>query len=136
MTRLVGETVMQRKMCLAELVRDHLRFELGHTAELIENRTNSAGHTDTVLVNSSLGLIHLTASSSLDQNERIRTTDYQKGEQNFLADKTYVAYGWNTKDARTIILFVPTTSLVGIESLSRSELQKLSNRELNKVFKN
>lgn len=134
MTRLVGDTVAMRKKCLAELVRDHL-MGLGHMAELVEHRTNSAGHTDTVVVASSLGLIHLTATSSLDPNEKIRVVDYKHGEQHFLADKAYVAYGWNTSDARTIILLVPASDLVGADSLSRSELLKLSNRELNKVFK-
>lgn len=130
---LVGDTIAARKKCLAYLVAEHLNSK-GHSAQVHENRTNSKGHTDLVVVESSIGLIHLTASSNLDPNEKIRISDYQSDKQDFLADKTYVAYGWNTKDNRTIILFVLTDDLLGIENMCKSDIQKISKRDLNKVF--
>ncbi len=133
MSLLVGDTVPKRKKCLAELVKEHL-IALGHEAKIIENRTNSAGHTDQVIVESAIGLIHLTASSSLEPNASIRAADYQEGEQAFLADKEFVVYGWNTKDQRTIIMFVPAKKIQGKASLTKSEIKQLSERTLNKVF--
>lgn len=133
MSLLVGDTVLKRKKCLAELVKEHL-ITLGYEAKTIENRTNSAGHTDQVIVESSIGVIHLTASSSLEPNASIRAADYQEGGQDFLADKNYVAYGWNTKDRRTIIMFVPAREIEGKASLTKNEIKKLSERTLNKVF--
>jgi hypothetical protein len=133
MSLIVGDTVSKRKRCLAELVKKHL-IALGHEAKLIDNRTNSAGHTDQVIVDSSLGIIHVSASSSLEPNASIRAADYQEGGQSFLVDKKYVAFGWNTKDKRTIIMFVNSKEVDGKPSLTKNEIKQLSERALNKVL--
>ena len=133
MSFIFGDTVSKRKKCLAELVKDHL-LALGHDAKLTENRTNSAGHTDQIVVESSIGIIHISASSSLEPNASIRAADYQEGDQSFLADKSYVAFGWNTKDQRTIIMFVQSAEIEGKSSLTKNEIKKLSDRDLNKVL--
>jgi hypothetical protein len=130
---IVGDTVSKRKKCLASLVEKHL-ISLGHEAQLIENHTNSADHTDQVVVKSSIGLIHITASSDTDPNASIRASDYQDGKQDFLVDKSHVAFGWNTKDRRTIILFVPAIYVEGKTSLTKSEINQLSDQGLNKVM--
>lgn len=133
MSHIVGDTISKRKRCLAELVKEHL-ISLGHEAEVIENRTNSAGHTDQVVVESSIGIIHVSASSSLEPNACIRAADYQEGGQAFLVDKKYVAFGWNTKDRRTIVMFVQAKAVEGKPSLTKIEIYKLSERALNKVL--
>ena len=53
MSSIFGDTVSKRKKCLAELDKDHL-LALGHDAKLTENRTNSAGHTDQIVVESQM----------------------------------------------------------------------------------
>lgn len=131
---IIGKTVLDRKKCLASLVEEHLN-SLGKAATIIENRTNSKGHTDRVLVQSSIGLIHLTASVNQDPDGSIPTSDYQDGSQDFLADKDFVAYGWNTKDKRTMIMFVPVDSVLGNKSLSKSQIRASSNRDYNVVLK-
>tara|TARA_B100000745_G_scaffold166791_1_gene109177 strand:- start:40 stop:450 length:411 start_codon:yes stop_codon:yes gene_type:complete len=133
MSFIVGDTILKRKKCLAELVRDHLTA-LGYEAKMTENRTNSAGHTDQFVVESSIGLIHISASSNLEPNASIRAANYQEGSQHFLAEKKYVAFGWNTKDKRTIIMFVPAKEVEGKPSLTKNEIKKLSERSLNKVL--
>jgi len=133
MSFIVGDTVPKRKKCLTELVKDHL-IALGHEAKTTETRTNSAGHTDQVVVESSIGLIHISASSNLEPNASIRAADYQEGSQHFLVDKSYVAFGWNTKDKRTIIMFVPAKEVEGKPSLTKTEIKQLSERSLNKVL--
>ncbi|WP_312961139.1 hypothetical protein [Stutzerimonas nitrititolerans] len=133
MSLIIGDTVSKRKRCLAELVKEHL-IALGHEAELVENRTNSAGHTDQVIVDSSIGIIHVSASSSLEPNASIRAGDYQEGCQDFLVDKKYIAFGWNTKDKRTIIMFVHAKEIEGKSSLTKNEIKQLSERILNKVL--
>lgn len=133
MILIIGSTVLKRKKCLAELVEKHLNT-IGHKAKLIEKRTNSAGHTDRVLIESDIGLVHLTASSKLQSNERIRTARYKDGDQAFLADKAYVAYGWNTNDDRTFIMFVPVAMVKGKTSLTKTEIENLSERNLNAIL--
>lgn len=133
MPLLIGDTVSKRKKCLAELVEKHLNA-IGHKAKLIERRANSAGHTDRVLIESDLGFIHLTASSNLQPNERIRTARYKDGDQAFLADKAYVAYGWNTEDDRTLIMFVSAGAIKGKVALTKTEIEKLSDQNLNAVL--
>ena len=133
MSLLAGETVSKRKKCLASLVAKHL-ISLGHEASVVENRKNSAGHIDRVVVESSIGLIHLTASSSREANAAIPAADFKDGDQSFLADKTYVAYGWNSKDQRTVIMFVEAAKIWGKKSLTKNEIRQLSERHLNKVI--
>lgn len=131
---LSGKTVLERKKCLAALVARHLA-SLGHTASVVEGRINSQGHTDRVLVESSIGLVHLTASVNREPDGSIPTSDYEDGSQSFLADKDFVAYGWNTKDNRTMIMFVPTASVIGNKSLSKGQIRSASNREYSTVLR-
>ena len=77
---ITGTTVLERKKCLAALVAGHLT-SLGHTASIIEGRINSQGHTDRVLVESSIGLVHLTASVNRDPQGSIPTSDFEDGSQ-------------------------------------------------------
>ena len=126
--RISGASVQQRKKCLAQLVVEHL-LSLGKDAEILENVTNSAGHKDQVLVKSSIGLIHVTATGSDDPNASIPVADYKDANQNFLADKAFVTFGWNTKDKRTFLIFVEANNLTNLESLSKSQLVKLKNKE-------
>jgi len=120
---IVGKTVLERKRCLASLVSAHLN-SVGAEASIVENRVNSKGHTDRVLVLSSIGIIHLTASVNQDPDGTIPTSDYQDGGQEFLADKDFVAYGWNTKDKRTMIMIVPVHAVIGNKSLSKGEIRR------------
>ena len=129
-----GKTVLERKKCLAALVARHLE-SLGHSASVVEGRTNSEGHTDRVLVESSIGLVHLTASVNREPDGSIPTSDYEDGSQSFLADKDFVAYGWNTKDDRTMIMFVPVANVIGNKSLSKSQIRSASRREYSTVLR-
>lgn len=128
-----GNTVLERKRCLAELVADRL-ISLGVNASLIENRVNSKGHTDRVLVESSIGLIHLVASVNEDPEGSIPTSDFQDGSQDFLADKDFVVYGWNTKDKRAMIMFVPIENVLGNKSLSKSQIKDANIRKYSYVI--
>ncbi len=130
---ITGKTVLDRKKSLAALVADHLA-SLGHKASIVEGRTNSQGHTDRVLVNSSIGLIHVTASVNKEPDGSIPTSDYDDGNQAFLADKDFVAYGWNTKDNRTMLMFVSMTAVIGKMSLSKSQIKRASIREYSIVL--
>ena len=129
-----GKTILERKKSLAALVAHHLS-SLGHSASVVEGRTNSLGHTDRVLVESSIGLVHLTASVNQDPDGSIPTSDYEDGGQSFLADKDFVAYGWNTKDKRTMIMFVPVSVVLGNKSLSKSQIRSASSREYSTVLR-
>ena len=126
--RITGASVQQRKKCLANLVVEHL-LSLGKDAEILENVTNSAGHKDQVLVKSCIGLIHVTATESIDPNGSLPVADYKDGNQSFLADKKFVTFGWNTKDKRTFLIFVEPKNLTNQDSLSKSQLVKLKNKE-------
>jgi hypothetical protein len=130
---IVGKTVLERKRCLASLVSAHLN-SVGAEASIVENRVNSKGHTDRVLVLSSIGIIHLTASVNQDPDGGIPTADYQDGGQEFLADKDFVAYGWNTKDKRTMIMIVPVDAVIGKKSLSKSEIRQARIPEYSKTI--
>jgi len=130
MSKISGKDVMARKQCLADLVVEHLT-KLGHQAKIINNRTNSKEHTDRILVESSIGLVHITALSSTDPNEKI---PYQNNDQRWLADKTYVAVGWNTKDKRTFVFFIKAQDMLGKFDLSKTDLNYLRNRDFSTVF--
>ncbi len=132
---ITGNTVLERKKCLADLVAHHLE-SLGYPAKVVEGRKNSQGHTDRVLVDSSIGLVHLTASVNQEPNGSIPTSDFEDGDQSFLADKDFVAYGWNTKDNRTLIMFVPIADIIGNKSLSKSQIRLASNRTFSTVLRN
>ena len=127
-----GNTVQQRKKHLAELTRNHL-LSKGHKAEIIENRENSEGHRDQVVVDSDIGLIHLTATESVEPNASIPTAGYADGSQTFLADKKFVVYGWNSKDKRTFLIFVEAAQVKGTPSLQPTDIPTLKNKELSTV---
>lgn len=130
MPALTGKSVLERKKCLANLVVKRL-VELGHKAQVVENRTNDAGHTDRVLVESSLGLVHITALSSTNPNDAI---PYQAEEQKWIAGKSYSAIGWNTKDHRTLIFFVSANLMEGRTDLTKDSVRSLSSKELSFVL--
>jgi len=131
---IVGNTVLQKKKCLANLVAVHLK-SVGHEASIIENRVNSEGHTDRVLVDSSIGLVHVVASVNEDPNGSIPTSDFEDGSQSFMTDKKYVAYGWNTKDRRTIVMVVPTSFVLGHKSLTKNEIKAERIKEFSFVLR-
>lgn len=130
MHKILGTDAMERKKSLADLVISHLT-ELGHEATLLRNRTNSKEHTDRILIDSNIGLVHVTALSSKDPNEKI---PYQKNDQRWLADKSYVAIGWNTKDNRTFLFFIKAEDMLGKFDLSKTDLNSMRDRTLSKVF--
>lgn len=133
MALITGNTIAKRKRALAEIVVRHLSG-LGHHAELVEGRTNSSGHRDTVVVESSIGFVHVAASGSTAPNDTIRAAGYSDGDQTFLAEKSYVAFGWNTKDGRTMVMFVPASDIAGKASLPKSEIKRLSIPALSAVL--
>lgn len=110
-----------RKRQLAELVVERLRA-LGHEAELVTGRVNSAGHRDTVVVQSSLGLVHTTASVNTDPNGSILVCDIEDAGQQFLEDKALVAYGWVDRSGRTQVRFVRPDKIKGRKSLTKAEI--------------
>ncbi|ARD46408.1 hypothetical protein [Colwellia sp. PAMC 21821] len=126
--RITGNSVQQRKKCLAHLVVEHL-IGLGEVAEVVENETNSEGHKDQVVIKSSLGIIHVTATESIDPNATIPIANYKDHNQNFLAGKDFVVFGWNTKDKRTMLIFVKATNLLGLISVSKPQIVKLKTKE-------
>ncbi len=109
---------------------------MGKSAELVFSRVNSAGHKDQVLVESDLGLIHVTATSSDDPNGSLVTGGFKENEQDYLADKKYVVFGWNTKERRprTFLFFVKAEELVGREGITKLEVNGLRDRELSIVL--
>ncbi len=118
---IIGATVIERKKCLANLVKARLE-SLNQTAQIVEDRLNSLDHTDRVLVESSIGRIHITASVSRDPNGSIPTSDFEDGDQSFLADKDFVVYGWTTNDGRTMLMFVPVADVLGNRSLTKNQI--------------
>ena len=128
-----GETKLERKTALGHLVVKYLQ-SLGYKAELIKNRENSEGHKDQVLVDSDLGLIHLTATESIDPNASIRTANLIDGTQAFLADKQYVAYGWNTRDKRTFVIMVEANKVRGCRMLEKKKIVSMKTKSLSQVI--
>ena len=47
----------------------------------------------------------------------------------FVTVNAFVTFGWNTKDKRTFLIFVEANNLTNLESLSKSQLVKLKNKE-------
>ncbi|WP_415900551.1 hypothetical protein [Neptuniibacter sp. QD48_11] len=131
---IVGDTVPKRKDSLALLVMEQLKKQ-GIDVNLVRNRTNSEGHKDQVVLESELGLIHVVASNCVDPNGTFATGPYIEESQTYLVDKDYVAYGWNTKDKRTFVMFVDPADVKGKESLSKSEIRDLRNKDLSFVVK-
>jgi hypothetical protein len=101
---------------------------------VIENKINSVGHRDQVIIKSSIGLIHITATESIDPNASIPIANYKDNNQSFLADKDHIAFGLNTKDQRTILIFVEADKLVGLKSLSKLQIVKLKTKEYSGVI--
>jgi hypothetical protein len=130
---IIGNTVQERKKSLAELVKNHLE-SLGKKAQIIFNRTNSAGHTDQVLIDSDVGLVHLITTSSNNPNASLVTSGFIAKEQDFLSDKTYICYGWVARDKRTFLMFVEPHNILGLEGISKQQIGKLRNKELSAVF--
>ncbi|GMG88775.1 hypothetical protein [Biformimicrobium ophioploci] len=132
---ILGKTVGERKRSLAELVKNHL-IGMGKAAEIIHGRVNSAGHKDQVLIDSEIGLIHLTSTSSDDPNSSLVTGGFKEKEQDYLADKKYVVFGWNAKGLkpRTFLFFVEAKELVGRDGISKQEVNRLRDRQLSTVL--
>lgn len=131
--KLIGATIQERKVCLANLVVEHL-LSIGKSAEVVRNYANSAGHRDLVMVKSCIGLIHLTATDSVEQNAILATADYKDGNQRFLTDKTFVAFGWNTKTKRTFLMFVPVEKVIGTDGLPKNDIPKLRDKTLSIIY--
>lgn len=126
-------TKLERKRQLADLVASHLTA-LGHEASVVCDRKNAAGHLDRVLVDSSVGLVHTTASVSRDPNGSILTSDIDSGAQTFLAGKDFVAYGWVDRSGRTLIQFVPIALILGKRFLAKTDIIHLADRTLSTVL--
>ncbi|MFZ3192485.1 MAG: hypothetical protein WA154_04660 [Moraxellaceae bacterium] len=134
MAHLMCDSVLERKNCLSSLVEGHLK-NLGHSAEIIKNKMNSAGHTDTVLVSSSVGLVHCSATPSTKSNAYILVADFDaEGGQDYLADKDWVAFGWNRKDKTTSIMFLSVEAVRNKRRMSKQEIIALRDRQLSIIL--
>lgn len=131
---IVGKTVKERKQSLAEIVKKHLN-DLGKKAELVFNRVNSAGHRDSVLVESNIGLVHISATSSKDPNEPLLPLNFSRKPQDFLFDKDYVAFGWHTKDNRMLLIFLRSSDVLGKSSITKDEACRIRVKNLSRVFR-
>ena len=138
--RLVGNSVPERKSCLADLVVEHLsRIDengraLDGRAEVLRNRQNSRGHTDQVVVNSPrFGLIHVMALSGADPNGSIPF--HREGtDHDWLADKAYVAFGWNALDGRTLIHFVEAETVRETPPMNKESVRQVATGQLTATF--
>lgn len=128
-----GKTKFERKHSVAVLVKDHLSRQ-GLSAEIIKDRVNSLGHKDLVLVKCDIGLIHVSTCSSKDPNASLITSNFANNSQKFLADKDYVAFGWQTKDKRTLLIFLKASELIGKDSITKAEASRLKVNELSEVY--
>lgn len=127
-------TPVARKRQLAELVAARL-IALGHEAEVVRQNVNESGHTDRVIVRSSIGLVHTTASNQTDPNQPIPVADYDAGRsQKFLEGKDWVAYGWVDRSRRTLVQFVRCEHVLGRPLISKTEILRLADRTLSIVF--
>lgn len=126
-------TKVERKRQLAELVAERLNA-LGHPAAVVSNRKNENGHVDRVLIESSLGLVHTTASVSTDPNGSILVCDIEDGSQDFLAGKAFVVYGWVDRSGRTLMQFIPTAHVLGRRSMLKADILHLADRALSTVL--
>ena len=124
-----GSTPCQRKYSLSKLVANHL-IELGDQATVVENQINSSDHLDLVLVRSAkFGFIHITSTGNEDIESSILVADF-KGEQKYLTDKNYVAYGWNHLTGSSIY-FVEADKVKGRWHFKKSEIRASSSDYLN-----
>jgi len=131
--RITGNSFLQRKKCLALLVVEHLTG-LGEDAEIIVFEKNSEGYRDQVVVKSSLGVIHVIATASKDPNATILIANYNDHNQNFLAGKDFVVFGWNTRDKRTMLIFVKAADLLGLIGLNKPQIAKLKTKKYSVVI--
>ena len=136
MPRLVGNSVPERKTCLADLVVEHLSVKkLDGRAEVLRNRTNTDGHTDQVVVNSPrFGLIHVMAIGGTRPNDIIPFQGEGK-DQAWLADKSLVAFGWNAVDDRTLIFFLDASSVRESPPRDKQAVKARAKNELTAVLR-
>ncbi|MBM7070673.1 hypothetical protein JQC92_01270 [Shewanella sp. 202IG2-18] len=128
--KLTGNTPIERKRNLAHIVIEHL-LALNIKAKLIENHRNSIGHTARFLIDSDIGLIHLTATGNKAPNSSIAVAEFKTGNQDYLADIKYIAYGWNTADDQTVLAFVKSKDVGGHKRLSKGKIIELSDKKLS-----
>ena len=133
MPYLTGDSPKRRKESLATLVSEHLNT-IEIKAEVIRDHVNATGHIDAVVVDSNIGLIHLTATGSTAINSVIPVSDYKDGSQGFLDDKDFVAFGWNDKDGRTFLMVVPVDQVRGKDRLQKAEIKNIRVREWSTVL--
>ena len=129
----LNTTKSARKRQLAELVAEHLK-SLGHDATVATGRLNPSGHRDRVIVESSIGLVHTTASSSTDPNCAILTSDIDDGSQRFLEGKDWMAYGWGDRAGRTLVQFVRTEHVRGRPSMTKQDIRRAADAVLSIVY--
>lgn len=130
MSKIQGENRQQRKKSLAFLACEHLNT-LSLNANIIENRPNSAGHRDLVVIESDLGLVHVTALSGTNPNDLI---PYQGNDKSWVEEKSYIAVGWNTSKGKTLIFFVPSIHFRERSDLSKNSIKPLCNKELTAIL--
>lgn len=134
--RLVGDTIQQRKICLAELVRDHIEANsLDEQATLVENELNPARHRDLVRVHSlpNLGVIHVTAIGDTPLDSPLPFFK-DEGGQDWLEGKSFVAFGWVDADERTLIFFVDAEFVKNNPALSKRMIRDNRDRRLSVVL--
>lgn len=124
---------LRRKQQLAELVATRLQ-SLGHQAQILTNHLNPSGHRDLVVVTSSLGLVHTTASKSTDPNSSILVSDIEDGSQLFLEGKAWIAFGWVDRCGRTLLQFVLAEHVRGRLSIPKTEVLRRADRDLSSVI--
>jgi hypothetical protein len=134
--RLVGNSPQERTSCLANLIVEHFVAKKidGRTA-VLRNHTNSAGHTDPVVVSCPrLGLIHVIAIGGRGQDGGIPLHREGPG-QDWLVDKSYVAFGWIDPFERTVICFVETAAIRATPPKSKESVMRLANHDLTALLR-
>ncbi len=135
-SRLVGNSLQERTSCLANLIVEHFVTKKidGRTA-VLRNHTNSAGHTDPVVVNCPrFGLIHVIAIGGHDQDGGVPLHREGSG-QDWLADKSYVAFGWIDPFERTAIYFVEAAAIRATPPKSKEGVMRLANTDLTALLR-
>ena len=56
------------------------------------------------------------------------------GDQKWLAEKEYIAIGWNADEKRTLIFFVKSDHFIGRTDLTKPIVKELSEKSLNAVL--
>lgn len=130
---IIGASASERKKCVAHLVKARLE-SLNQTAQIVDTSPSQPDHPDNVVVESSIGRIHIIASVSRDPNGSIPTTDLEDQDLSFLADKDFVVYGWTTNDGRTMIMFVPAKDVLGHHYLSKNQIIAARDRDYSAVL--